>query len=447
MSGMISGLIRQSFSRPPRLFIWRKDGVSLHLDGKGTTYVIVARELCRFKTFAQTGDLGESKVKAALALKIRDWAPFDNAEHIAVPGPNLWSVWAWDRQAGLKAAAAAGLSGMRLRFLPETLFAEPAHDAIRMVEALSGFEGQVWRQGAPVESRWWREKPQLAEWIGFQRSAGVKPDRFVSTIPQPVTSVLLDRPWAGTETSPFARFAQFTALDWTITATVLAALPMVFFLFQLLAVDTELAGVTAESDKMRDRAAPVLTARGNAIAASDRVRGIANLDAYPAQVTIMRIVAANLPNDDTKVTEWNYQNGDLEFNIQGPETIDIKSLVQRLEGTGALSDVTVERVFQAGVLRVKLKVLTKEAAAKLRAAAQLAQPAAPPAGPPGAAQIAPVPGAIPVGPPQPAAAGDSANSDILRELGRGSVPINSNAKPLPVPVPDPAPRSEQPQRN
>ncbi len=443
---MISGLIRQSFSRPPRLFIWRKDGVSLHLDGKGTTYIIVARELCRFKTFAQTGDLGESKVKAALALKIRDWAPFDDAEHIAVPGPNLWSVWAWDRQAGLKAAAAAGLGSTRLRFLPETLFAEPADDAIRMIETLSGFEGQVWRQGAPVETRWWRDKPQPSEWIGFQRSAGVKPDRFVASIPQAVKSVLLDRPWAGTETSPFARFAQFTAFDWAITATVLAALPMVFLLFQLLAVNTELAGVTSEGDKLRDRAAPILTARGNALAASDRVRGITNLDAYPPQVTIMRIIAANLPSDDTKVMEWNYQNGDLEFNIQGPETIDIKSLVQRLEGTGALTDVTVERVFQAGVLRVKLKVLTKEAAAKLKAAAQPVQPAAPPAGLPGAAQMAPMPAGMPFGPPQPATAGD-ANADILRELGRGSVPVSPNAKPLPVPVPDPAPRSEQPQRN
>ena len=444
---MISGLIRQSFSRPPRLFIWRKEGVSLHLDGKGTTYVIVARELCRFKTFPQTGDLAESKAKAALALKIRDWAPFDDAEHIAVPGPNLWSVWAWDRQAGLKAASSAGLGGTRLRFLPETLFSEPSDDTIRMIEALDGFEGQVWRQGAPVETRWWRDMPQSSEWIGFQRSAGVKPDRFLPTIPQPVKYVLLDRPWAGTETSPFARFAQFTALDWTITASVLAALPMVFFLFQLLAVDAELAGVTSEGDKLRDRAAPVLTARGNAIAASDRVRGIANLDAYPAQVTIMRIVAANLPSDDTKVTEWNYQNGDLEFNIQGPETIDIKSLVQRLEGTGALSDVTVERVFQAGVLRVKLKVLTKEAAAKLKAAALPATPAAPPAGLPAAAQMTPQPGAVPFGPPQPAQGADSANSDILRELGRGSVPINPNVKPLPVPVPDPAPRSEQPQPN
>lgn len=350
--------LNRFLSRSPRLYPWRAEGARPGAPGNGAAVLMAARSLCRFRAFARPDGASDAKQRAALALRIREWAPFDQADHISVDIAGHHLVWAWDARAAQAALTALGLRPGRTKVLPETLFQEPMAEGLRLIAGLEGVEGQVWRGGALVESRYWAEAPDERAWIAFQRGAGLRPEAMAPRPPEPSRVAWLERPWGGGDTSPLALLDRLEPRDLAAVLALAAAAPLIFLGAERLRVQSDLSAANGRIAALEASAGPVIEARGQAFAAVDRIQTLLNLDPYPPQITILARVAQALPNDGTRLVDWLYQNGDLEFGLSSPNPLDARTIVERFENAGLFTGVSVDRT-NSQIQKLRMKVLPR----------------------------------------------------------------------------------------
>ncbi|MEM7020556.1 MAG: hypothetical protein AAF512_24840, partial [Pseudomonadota bacterium] len=151
----------------PRRYLHNSAGVIQPTQGKGLREWVVSREFCYYRLF-DLRNVDTGRQESALAVKIRQWSPFVDYGSYAVWHNGYAQVWVWD-----KAEQEAALSDQSIKqafFMPETVLQQKTENGARLVECLEGIEGQVWREGALVGSRWWPTPPPVKTWQRFLRT-------------------------------------------------------------------------------------------------------------------------------------------------------------------------------------------------------------------------------------------------------------------------------------
>lgn len=164
-------------------------------------FLIVGRDLCTFAWVDQVG-VAERRVRRREAeLEAMRIAHAQEAGLYMVLFPHGAAIWSWDNTAVDEAIEQSELDnlGEAMR-VPEPLMQAPdlGANGLRLVTCLRGFEGQIWKEGALVGSRWWGRPPTDSDWLVFATAVGAADIR----LPAPTTPHALPSPFAANDHKP-----------------------------------------------------------------------------------------------------------------------------------------------------------------------------------------------------------------------------------------------------
>ncbi|MGE5093852.1 MAG: hypothetical protein ACM3SO_01855 [Betaproteobacteria bacterium] len=322
--------------RRSRQFASRVEAAS---PGLGGVEWVLSRPLYRFHRFDLKAVPRAQRAKA-LALQIRELSPYAaTGRYFATSGDDAL-VWMWDERKSAEAMEQHGINPRRVRVLPETVLQPPLEDGLALRSCLDGFEGQLWQGGDLAASRWWPRMPQPAEWLAFQRDAGVPHERQAAAVPEPGTTPWLDRPWAASESIDRVSRTQARGESLAIILTGAAlALATTWFGTSLVKLHQVKIERQARLAELEQKAAPVREARMRALEASSRATALQSLTTYADQLSLMAAISERLPQNGTTMQAWDFRDGKLKVTLAAPSAIESSVYVKSLEASGAFQNV------------------------------------------------------------------------------------------------------------
>ena len=317
---------------------------------------MLARSLTLYARFTVPKDLPPAKREAALKLKVLEWSPH------AAPGMLIdWAdaeagVWIWDQAKVEEAIRAQGLDPKRVTVLPEAALAEPGTDGARIIAGIEGLEGQAWREGHLIASRWWPALPPLEEWRRFQRAAALPPGMQSAAPPEPEPPLWRDAPWPRTRRRWLVVVTEAGRARLALAALAVLALPFVYEGAALAHLKLRTASAEATLAELRRRADPVMRARLQAETAMECIRQLLQLDPYPDQLALLAKVGGQLPPNGTALGDWSYQNGELRFTLTHQIALDSSHYVRLFEALQIFERVRAEPQGDGKVLVIQAKL-------------------------------------------------------------------------------------------
>lgn len=309
---------------------------------------MLSRALCLFQRL----DLGNVPTRGredALRLKLRQWSPFpDTAEYVVWRGRQAL-VWIWD--AAWQQARAEASGSRPVRVLPETLLYPPAADGVRLVRCLEGLEGQYWRDALLWDSHWWPEAPSTAAWWRFQRGCGA----LLSPPPAPEEMRWMATPW-GRSRGRY-RWDARGQRSGIIALLVMLACVVGWQAGASWKWRQANAALRERIAALEGQAEPVLKLREQALAYREVVDRLLRLRAYPGQLELMAMVADNLPGQERRLREWQYNLDSLEFVVADP-AVEPRQYVEALQAVPQFTEVAAEAGRETGQWRLRLRLRT-----------------------------------------------------------------------------------------
>ncbi len=316
----------------------------------------MSRALCLYARLTVPKELAAAKREAALRLKILEWSPYASPGLLIDWAESDAGVWIWDSLKVEEAIRAEGLDPKRVTVLPETALAEPQAEGARIVDGLEGLEGQAWRQGRLIASRWWPALPGAEEWRRFQRAAALAPGRQSVEPPEPEPTVWRQESWVRSRRPLLALVNEAGRTRLAIAAAIVLALPLVYEGAALAHLKVRSKNAEASLAQLRQRAEPVLRARTAAETALDCVRALLQLDPYPDQLAMLAKVGGQLPPNGTALGDWSFQNGELRFTLTHQNPLDSSYYVRLFEALQIFERVRAEPQGDGRTLVIQAKV-------------------------------------------------------------------------------------------
>lgn len=317
---------------------------------------IVGRRFLRHNLFEVSDALPEAKRKSALALLVRKWSPFPATGFAAQRAGNRASVYAWDSLQIADAMSAAGADPGRCSVWPETFFRPPHTDGARLAVMTDGFEGQAWRQGLLVATRWWSAVPNPRDWMLFLRGAGIDLSQAPSAVPAPIESEILSTPWTVHATQITDIWSLVQNNQAAAIAAAVIATPFLYFLTQaaVLSVSTwraesAIAGMSAANQSVR-------TDRSGALTSLDAADSYLSLENMPSQFELLTATAELIKGRRVNISDWTFDSGNLDVILQGQTAMEAPFFIEAFERDDHFSNVTATLGNQEKELHLKMQV-------------------------------------------------------------------------------------------
>ncbi len=291
-------------------------------------------------------------------MQVRRWSPFHNAGFAAQWSGNRASVCAWNEDEVKREISDAGLDERRCVVCPESFLRAPLQDGARIINAVDGFEGQVWQEGFLAFSRWWPRQPGRVEWDMFQRAAGLTPEPAVA-VPEPVQIPFLETPWH--------RQDGYLGLSWTLLedpryaaalATLVAA-PLLYMGAEFVTLTVAQAHIGGQLETLSAETQGIRKMRTEALSNLDEIEDSLALEVYPSQFEILTTALGLMESLKVRITEWTYDVGQLAFTFKSEQSVDPTFLITAFEKNGSFTNVTASRV-QDNQLRVRMDVIPRQ---------------------------------------------------------------------------------------
>lgn len=271
------------------------------IQGPRKNSLIVGRDLCAFAHLPQSASADKSARRREAELEALRIALSGDAGYYIVLWRDSASVWTWD-----EAAVRAELQRAERDDLiatpraPETLMQSPeiSADGLRLAVCAHGFDGQFWRDGELVGSRWWREPPGERDWLLFAESVGGAVGH--GGAPAAVTPSPLVRPWRQNDWRP----QNADLIDKRVAFWVSAGLAAAVFCGAAFVAGVELtyARLKTKVAALEEEVAPVRAAHRRVMQASGELRQISAPVKGVEGLAIMSVAAAVLNSAEVKAS-------------------------------------------------------------------------------------------------------------------------------------------------
>jgi len=325
--------------------------------GWGPVRWVLARALCRFKVL-DLGQVPTTTRAQALALQLAQWSPYPHTAHHTVWQGGRALVWAWDHDVVLRTMAEAGVAPQRVQVWPESVLLPPMTAGLRLVHTLQGVEGQCWKGGLLLQSRWWKDAPGKHAWLDFQRDLGLPAEERLAEVP-PVQTLALQATPTLRSAGPSGLPAGWRdeRLAYALGALLLFA-PTAWMATGLLKTQLALQALQASISDVEGTARPLMAARGQATRIAARAQALVALEPYPNPLDLMARVAGVLPKNGTYLKEWDFQEGKLKVVLVTPGTpLSSSTLVSALQLAGGFDNVQVVPANDPKVVVITMEVV------------------------------------------------------------------------------------------
>lgn len=352
----LTGSIRSSLSQPPKRFI---QGASATLELPGSdrrAFWILSRCLVRQNIFEVSDTLPESKRKLALGLLVRKWSPFPSSQFAVQWVGHRACVYAWDSDAVAAAMATTGFPAGRCTVWPETFFRPPMVNGYRLAAMTDGVEGQVWKGGLLVATRWWPVSPSSRDWATFLRASGVELTQAALIVPPPAQSEMLLQPWTMVAAPVTDLWSLVQNERAAAVAAAIVAAPFLYYLAQsavliggTMRVEGRISDLTAANQTIR-------ADRSTAFTNLESVEAYLSLDRLPSQFETMNVVMGLLRESKVSVGEWSFDAGNLEILVQADRPLEAPFFIEMFEKSDHFSNVSGTVGNQQRELRLSMQV-------------------------------------------------------------------------------------------
>jgi len=222
--------------------------------------IVLSRSLCHFETMARPPGGINLRTNQAVQLAAKSRTPIGNPSFFFEWHEDLIGVWSWPQD------LVSEIPGFEGEILPETVLQPLQDHGSRLVKTLEGFEGQIWRNGALIASRWWPNEPDSRAWGTFARAGRIEPDHnTVLSMPAPIELERLTAP----ETQPHLlhRLQAFwppRMRDCLAAALIAVAAPILFLAGQWINLALTQTTIERELSVLTEQTSEINQARENA---------------------------------------------------------------------------------------------------------------------------------------------------------------------------------------
>ncbi len=310
---------------------------------------VIARSECVCRS-VDISAIAAGEVESVLNLQVREWSPFHSPEyHFEVLG-NRALVWAWDGDNRRRLCREAGVSPDVL--LPESLVlqasTESEEEPVILVQCLEGYEGRAYRGTRQVQSRWWKELPDLRSWNQFRMLFDLTP---VESLPAPVSPSM---PVGGgvslqSMVLPFLRAESTLFVLFFALFLVAAAYQGGSILYSTVAINS----AESQIEELNQAVTPVLQARDVALGAMETIEDIHSLHTGPLQLQYLadllaRLEATRKAGQDVTLVAWDYRSTGVSMSLlandlSAEELLSIFEAIPWLEGQRVGEDAAKDR--------------------------------------------------------------------------------------------------------
>ena len=363
-------------SKPLRLFSARPNVIQTRGGVAGLPvkslrgHWIVGRDLCMYR-HEDFANVPRSKRRAALALKVPVWSPFERTGYHCVWSGSAAMVWFWDGDAvgpgagtgggpGIGAGSGPGAGppdpprraaeadpGPRARTLPETVFLARKPDGVHLQACREGFELQHWRADVLVDAFWFPERPDerdLRRFLDRREGGGAGLDGAarampLKSVPEAPGAGLAPEPWSSARTPG----EWLEANEGALAAACLLALSLavVWQESRYWKIHHLKDRVTSELVRMQDELDPLLGARNELLRLRRTNRALSEILGAPSQARLMGLVDRAIPGAAAQFREWRYQQRELSVVVEDPD-LDPIAYVRSLEAEPLFDQVRAE---------------------------------------------------------------------------------------------------------
>ena len=358
--------LQQRFSNRPNVIQTRSGAAPLSIRSTQSHW-IVGRDLCMYRC-EDFGRVPQAKRRAALALKLPIWSPFQNTGHHCVWAGGLAMAWIWNAdeiEAGREEDGAA-MRNADIRVLPETVFLPKQADGLHLQSCREGFDLQYWADGVLHDSYWLAERPSAAAVGWFLDRQEVAPAPAAAAHRQAAASaghddgamaahpVHLDAvPWRGAS----------TPVEWLETnerklvAGCLLALALVLTWQQarFLMMQSLEAAASNALTTMQEDVTPMLQARNEWLDLQRRNQALGDILLEPSQAYIMGLVDQAVPSDSARFQTWRYQQRQLLFVVEDADLNPIE-YIRSLEAQPLFGQVATQPTRSPNRFEITLRV-------------------------------------------------------------------------------------------
>ena len=320
----------------PRRYLQRRNDIVTPPTGiKGRREWVISRGLCYYRLFSLT-DIPAARRDSVLQLKIKQWSPFKNYANYSIWRDGHAQVWIWDQQQQQNRLMEMGLK--KATCFPETaLQTRPTTDTVQLLQCLEGVEGQIWKEGLLMGSRWWAQRPPETEWAHFQRAHSLP---AAHNVPTPIEQPLLKRPWGRTK-KRLSQFQLYQERIWVMGGTVIFTIVLTWQMISVWKWQQATEQLHAQIEELNESITPILTARNQAISEKTLLEQLLALTPDPSQLELMTKIAEKLPRQNTKLIQWFYQTGELRFTIE-TQKLDHTFYVETFQALPLFREVKAE---------------------------------------------------------------------------------------------------------
>ena len=131
---------------------------------------------------------------------------------------------------------------------------------------------------------------------------------------------------------------------------------LAFFGAEALRLTIDTQSVQRELEARSTGIRPVLDARTAALDNAEIVRRFKDIDPFPSQIALMANIAQVLPKNETHLTEWNWDHGQLEIVVAANHPLDTLYFVRSIEHLPGFKGVTAEQISGDNALRIRANV-------------------------------------------------------------------------------------------
>lgn len=278
------------------------------------------------------------------------WTPFGVA------------VWMWDHKAVQRKLKRAELDERQFHFAPETAYADPFEEGTRLVQCHEGVEGQIWKAGQLIASRWWTEAPPEAEWILFLRGAGAEAAYVDQAVP-PLTPLVQPLPKSWAHTRPLAGGFTVESLYSNEALAVLAILlllPVGFYTGQILHAWGSISGMQRDIATMGTDTEKVELEKKAAERNLKKINTLLELHPYKHPVHILKNVVEALGENNITLSEFKVTGDLVTLLLQSETTPDPTTIVTLFDKVTEFDNVNADPGRTNNTLKVTFKVQKKE---------------------------------------------------------------------------------------
>jgi hypothetical protein len=229
-------------------------------------------------------------------------------------------------------------------------------DGYRLAAMMDGVEGQVWKGGLLVATRWWPVAPSSRDWATFLRAGGIDLSQASLIVPPAAESDLLPQPWTMVAAPVTDLWSLIQNERAAAAAAAVIAAPFLYYLAQsaiivggTMHMEGRISDLTAANQSIRaDRSA--------AFTNLDSIESYLSLERLPSQFEIMNVAVNLLRDSSVSIAEWSFDAGNLDILVQADRPLEAPFFIEMFEKDDHFSNVSATVGNQQRELRLSMQI-------------------------------------------------------------------------------------------